>query len=177
MDVNSTVNQGIKSQFVAREVMTEVNGMVEYILNKSSEDSDTPFSWDDVTNLYKDNSDEIAEKQEEIDTIESEDRYTELNDKYNNDELTEDEETEYTALVERIDSLQSKIEELEAEQEDQQEIYEWWMVSSYLADKLSAYGEPIIEGENIWGRTCSGQAILLDSVISSICEDEGILEA
>ena len=67
------------------------------------------------------------------------------------------------------------IEELEQEP---QEIYEWWIVTSYLCDKLRENGEPVLEWGNncYWGRCCTGQAILLDSVISEICSDMEILE-
>jgi len=67
------------------------------------------------------------------------------------------------------------IEELEQEQ---QEIMEWWIVTDYLHRKLSEKGEPVLEWGNnyYWGRCCSGQAIMLDSVISEICSDMEILE-
>jgi len=59
-----------------------------------------------------------------------------------------------------------------------QEIYEYWIVTPYLGEQLREKGEPILEhcGGWIWGRTCTGQAISLDSVISSICYEMGILE-
>lgn len=63
--------------------------------------------------------------------------------------------------------------ELESEP---QEILEWWLVTDWLAEKLKAQGEPILNYADFnywWGRTCSGQAILLDSVIDKICEDLG----
>ena len=51
-------------------------------------------------------------------------------------------------------------------------------MSNWLADKLEAKGKMILHdflGLTIWGRTCSGQAILLDGVISEICNDMAIL--
>lgn len=58
------------------------------------------------------------------------------------------------------------------------EIFEWWIISSFLAGKLKVKGEAVLEwGSNhYWGRTTTGQAIALDSVISSICSDMEILE-
>lgn len=59
------------------------------------------------------------------------------------------------------------------------EAYEHWIVSDWLAGKLEAKGAMVINdfmGLTIWGRTCSGQAILLDNVISKICSDMEILE-
>ena len=55
------------------------------------------------------------------------------------------------------------------------EIYEWWLVSSWLAEKLSQFGQPIFETPygTWWGRTCTGQAIKLDHVMMEIiiCTD------
>lgn len=58
------------------------------------------------------------------------------------------------------------------------EIYEYWAVSDYLAEKLKGHGEPVAEifDFNVWGRGTSGQAILLDYVISKIAEDMEILD-
>ena len=54
--------------------------------------------------------------------------------------------------------------------EDAQEIFEWWVVSDWLAKKLEERGEPILEyGQTTWwGRCTTGQAILLDGVITDI---------
>ena len=59
-----------------------------------------------------------------------------------------------------------------------QEIYEWWIVSRFLYEKLKDKGEPILQWGNnyYWGRGCTGQAILLDDVISEICKDMEILD-
>lgn len=53
------------------------------------------------------------------------------------------------------------------------EIYEYWAVSGWLAQKLQKQGERVdmdFYGLCIWGRTCTGQAILLDAVICSIVQ-------
>lgn len=59
-----------------------------------------------------------------------------------------------------------------------QEVLEWWAVTNWLAEKLKEQGEPIYDSGSVmvWGRCTSGQAILLDLVISRICEDMEILE-
>lgn len=48
---------------------------------------------------------------------------------------------------------------------ESQEVLEWWLVSSWSADKLAEMGEVVLRWQNCewWGRTCSGQAIALDS--------------
>jgi len=58
------------------------------------------------------------------------------------------------------------------------EAYEHWVVSKYLGDKLKDKGEMVDDffGMTVWGRCTSGQAILLDGVISEICNDMEILK-
>lgn len=54
------------------------------------------------------------------------------------------------------------------------EIYEVWIVSDWLADKLRAKGECVTSPDDwiqIWGRGTTGQAICLDYVIQSIVDD------
>jgi len=52
----------------------------------------------------------------------------------------------------------------------QEEILEWWLVTEPFSRFLKAEGEYILEALDCywWGRTCSGQAIYMDSVISDI---------
>jgi len=182
VNVNSSKNQDIKGKFVSREVLSCVTGMVEYIIKQGFEDREAPFSLDDCSNYYTDNSgkiEELTEKkeqlEEEIQDIEN--SIEELEDEDGNkDEEIQTKENEKNKLEEKISSIENKIEELEEEQGEVNEPYEWWIVSSWLCDKLKEKGEVVLEDENIWGRQTSGQAILLDSVISEICSDMGILE-
>lgn len=56
------------------------------------------------------------------------------------------------------------------------EVYEHWIVSRWLADKLEARGEKVdrdFAGLTVWARTTTGQAILLDGVIRDIVRDLG----
>lgn len=76
-------------------------------------------------------------------------------------------------LVEHIQKNQLHVEFCERENlsYDNTEALEHWFVTDWLADKLEDQGEMVIKdfhGLTIWGRTCSGQAILLDGVIASI---------
>lgn len=182
MDKNSSRNQAIKGQFVEREVYTNVNTMVEYILTKSYEDNNAPFSWDDVTNYIVDNSEKIEEleqkieeleeqKQEEIEESETMLENEEISD-FTHERNLENIEKNYSKQIEK---LQEEIDELNEESE-YQEVYEWWMVSGWLCNKLKEHGAVVIEGENIWGRCTTGQHMLLDSIMSDICEDLEILE-
>lgn len=51
------------------------------------------------------------------------------------------------------------------------ELYEWWAVSSWLADHLETHGHVVNRdcyGLIVWGRPTTGQAIKLDGVIVEI---------
>jgi hypothetical protein len=168
-NANSTANQRIKLKFVQREVLRNVNTMTEYILSKSFEDQNAPFTWDEVSTFYTypeyigkyanfSGGNEEA-RQAEIDRLQA------LIDGIESDDITD----EQRAIQEDIE----KLEELETEPA---EVFEWWAVSTWLAEKLEEEGECIINQESIWGRQTTGQAILLDYVISKICAKLEILE-
>lgn len=56
----------------------------------------------------------------------------------------------------------------------QREIFEHWIVSDWLADRLAEKGEKVdkdFAGLTVWGRTTTGQGIASDSVIISITEE------
>ena len=50
------------------------------------------------------------------------------------------------------------------------EVMEWWLVSDWLAGQLDAIDEYVadLNGQKVWGRTCCGQAIAMDSFWESI---------
>ena len=52
------------------------------------------------------------------------------------------------------------------------EIYEWWAVTDWLGDKLIQFDEPVLRNDygTWWGRTCTGQAIILDGIMQKIAE-------
>ena len=55
-------------------------------------------------------------------------------------------------------------------QEHPAEPYEWWRVSSWLCDQLHAIGEVTIDNGygHWWGRTCSGQAWIMDGTLQTV---------
>jgi len=83
-------------------------------------------------------------------------------------------------VIELID--QRSIEGLEEWQEAARdtgpvEVYEWWLVTGYLASRLRGIGEPVLDNEYgcWWGRTCTGQSILLDGTLQRIAASIGSL--
>lgn len=174
MSMYSLKNQEIKRKFVQREVYACVTNMVEYILSKSFEDSEAPFSWYDVQNYHKDYSEEIASLESELDELNGE--LDNLEDVLENGEINEEEyERRKEQLEDQIYEIENEIESLEAKQP---EIYEWWIVSDFLGKQLIKHGEVVLyDGLNyIWGRQGTGQAIYLDGIIHKICEELEILD-
>lgn len=165
---NSTVNQRIKGEFVAKHVYCNVTGMVEYIL-RQDDYKNAPFTLEDIENYW---------------------HYPEYYGKYVNFDggTQEDLDSEIERLEELManmmetdqeqfmNNVQYEIDALNGLEQEPAEIYEWWLVSSFLCEKLEDLGLPVISGENIWGRCTTGQAILLDYAITQICSDMGILE-
>ena len=94
------------------------------------------------------------------------------------DELHEDEECGFT--VSDASDWQELCQDEDIETDGyESEIFEHWTVSGFLARKLAKHGHRVLDdffGLTIWGRPTSGQAILLDGVISDICEGMEILE-
>lgn len=156
-DWDSIVNQEIKERFVRQHVEGCFTTEVAYILSRWG-DSDAPFSYDDVQNYYVPYCEDCGRG-------------------YSTFAETTDDEDE---TVYRCEDCGREYSEDEYDDLDKEptEIYEWWAVSEFLAQKLLSHGESVIEGPLCWywGRGTSGQAILLDGVISRICEEMEILD-
>lgn len=76
------------------------------------------------------------------------------------------------------DDFDSICDDLNLDQLDyNREVFEHWIVTSHFAGQLAEQGESVAElfGLHIWGRTTTGQAILLDYVIGKIADDMKIL--
>ena len=78
-----------------------------------------------------------------------------------------------SAMVEQL-FLSDLISEEDAYPLNGEEVLEWWLVTPWLAERLKREGEIIIESLDCrwWGRTTSGQAIYMDSVIGEICGND-----
>jgi hypothetical protein len=179
---NSTVNQGIKGKFIAREVFCNVNSLVEFSIN--SGDGDAPVTIDDIENMYSlpEWSATVLGESLYFAGGSDSDRNTFLEEfdrlKDETEELFEKEEiseTTYEHNLEIIEENRREVEDLESEPQD---IMEWWAVSEFLYRKLKEKGHPVADAGScyVWGRCTSGQAILLDYVITEICAEMGILE-
>jgi len=179
---NSSDNQRIKGQFIETHVNVNVGQMVEFIL--SSQDYYLkPFDFDDIKNMYilKEWSDTLQGETITFNGGSQEDKCNFLEeferlegateDLFNEKGISEETHDRNMSIIDasRDDFLES------TEDEEAQDVMEWWSCSSYLIGKLSEMNEPVITEENIWGRCTSGQAILLDYCITKVCADMGIL--
>ena len=174
-NVNSVINQDIKGKFVAREVYCNVNSLVEYCLKQGYEDSDSPINSDELENYYsypeyygqcaKFEGGSKEERDAEIQRLKE--RLDELGPKGKRSETPKE-----------IEQIENEIEELENLESEPQEVYEWWAVSRYLYGQLKEQNCVVCDCGScyVWGRTTTGQAILLDGVISRICSEMEILE-
>jgi len=91
---------------------------------------------------YIDNSEQIEELEEQIEELE--------------DLITEDSTEEQDAETqEKIDAIREQIEELEEEQDNQREVFQWFIVDSQGADILKEAGEIVYYNETLdlylWG--------------------------
>jgi len=163
-DYNSSKNQTIKMKFVQREVYACISDMAEYLFGY---DGDKYADWDEWENLYITRCPECGEVVDEWKEVDETDvEHIESDDIANG-------YMDYGVKCPHCGAIHE-----EEPEPERQEIYEYWIVSSWLGEKLREKGEPVLErgGGWIWGRTCTGQAILLDDVISEICYDMEILE-
>lgn len=181
---NDGKNQGIKQKFVGQHVFCNVNSLVEYCLSKGFEDSDSPVNLDEIENyysypewstklqgetLYFDGGSEDDKEKflEEFDRLKEDSEQL-----FENEEISEETNDRNLELIEEA---RNEFNELETEPV---EIFEWWAVSEFLYRKLKENGYCVVDTGScyVWGRTTTGQAILLDYVITQICAEMEILE-
>jgi len=126
------------SEFVKREVLCCQSSLVEELLSKEI------FSYDDIQNIYPTFDEEEIEAGVECPSC--------------------------TQVVSKTDSVTGQCEDCFEDEKEPQEVFEWWAVSGWLSEKLMEAGEPILENEHgvWWGRTTTGQAIMIDGVIRGL---------
>jgi len=96
----------------------------------------------------------------------------------------DDEDEATTAAIESVtEAIREQVQDIVTTQDEYQticnehdldydydEVYEHWLVSDWLARRLTDKGEITgeVAGLTVWGRCCSGQSICMDSVIQEI---------
>ena len=159
-------NQRVLNKLVGREVIQNVSYLVDHFMKNPEALQGSDYSYDDLLEIAQvpDYETSIQNWMHDIDKSELE-------------EFCQDND---------IDDLNEYIEDIGGEEFCQdndieivyREVLEHWVVTDYFGRKLQEHGEAVMELFNltIWGRTTSGQAILLDRVIEDIGEEMEILE-
>lgn len=163
---NSNKNQEIKRKFVEIEVIYCVSSWVGDSLVKDlikyEDIENTSYYYADLSDNYFEGS--YEEKEALIEELEE--KIMELDDEptLNSDE--------------KIERLQNDVLILTEAELENREVFEWWLVTEWLFEKLRDKEEVVIDSNygHIWGRCTTGQAILLDYIITEICNDLEILE-
>ena len=149
IDGNSSVNQEIKGRFVAREVLACFSYEMEAVLEASAnQTSKAKYPLPSFDDIENLYQNTCGYCGEAFD---------------NNIDICPDCEKN------------GHIEELE---QQPQEVFEWRIVTSWFYEKLKARGCVVLEWGNnhYWGRCTTGQAILLDGIITDICKEMEILD-
>lgn len=186
---DSSVNQRIRSRLVEREVMHNLCQTVQFAMKHAENDDDVDY--DDIMSLC--GGDDWEEPgRDRISDMDRNDLLTALGeygaDLPGVDEDNEDEDADEggdlsddqlrAMLIECIDGDWQEFCETERLDPHDLDVYEHWAVTSWFKRRLAERGE--ITGElldfDVWGRTCTGQAIALDHVIASIAAEMEILE-
>ncbi len=180
-DYNSRTNQDIKGRFVAREVLTCFSYEMESIFKFGYETSNNDLpTFEDIENYYYFDTEQVIY---EIIQYFNDDMLDYANDSntYNRRCKTEGDFEVFlnTLYDEDLEEIANHFNiNIDDARSTPHEIYEYWIVTSYMYEKLKAEGQPVFEWGNncYWGRCTTGQAILLDHVISLICEEMEILD-
>jgi len=186
---DSEVNQRIRRRLVEREVMHNLCSTVEFVTQYGQEAEQ--IDYDELMGLLS-GQDWEEPARDHISDMDRNDLLTALGeygaDLPGVDEDNEDDDADEGGDLSDDQLRQMLIEEIggdwqefcETERLDPHDldVYEHWAVTSWFKRRLAEHGE--ITGElldfDVWGRTCTGQAIAMDHVIASIAAEMEILE-
>ena len=162
MNYNSSKNQEITRKLVEREVIQCQTHLICNLLEQGTPD----FSWDEMENIYE----YTFELDGQWFTLNGVEREKMIEDLQNEIDNTDNELA--------IEVLEEKIDTIENADSDTVEVFEWWSVNDWFAEKLKEQGEVILDNDYgiWWGRATTGQMIWMDYVIGKIAEDMEILE-
>jgi len=153
--------EGLKavSDFLKNDVLAGQTLLVNELLAHSGTSERPSFWWDDVANSYA-----IPEH-----GIIAESLDDDGNTVY---------QLEVGELIQSFHETEEDARQASLDYEEPREIFEWWLVSDWLADKLYRAGEPVLRNAygTWWGRTTTGQDLHIDEVIVSIAAQQGVID-
>ncbi|AGH32111.1 hypothetical protein VPHG_00044 [Vibrio phage 11895-B1] len=157
-NLNDSQKQKLVDRMLNDHPLRLQNTLVEYVLQKSYEDLDAPFSYEDITNFEYYGEVCINDEWEEFTESERDEKVSEL----------EDEQTDLEIDDPEWDEIQEIIDDLNNMDFDQlPEIYQWFSCSDWLIRELESKGQCTLDDE-FWGRQCCGQSVVLDNVMQEI---------
>ena len=162
--------QRVCGDFVNREVYCCVSTMAEYILKKSWEDSEAPFSNDDIENPMQSAYISIFGESYEIADESELDEWKSKQEDINDELLNCEKISEFT-YEKYTEQIQEAYDEALEQIQEYKEIFEYWICSPWLISKLSERNEAVIPHEQIWCRCTTGQSISIDGVIREIIKE------
>lgn len=162
----------LAEKYITKEILCLDSTFVEAALdlqNEMTNDFTKAFSFDNVENLYYISPDWIADNlsPEQIAA-------------FNKAGFTspDDLETLFDNSLaglnqEEIALLSQALHQWTYKDSETHIIYEWYRVTNWLASKLIQNGQPVLANDYgyWWGRTCTGQAIILDGTIREIAKN------
>lgn len=175
------INQDICRKLVDREVIYCVSGLVDHFAkNNEALDGSDYDAEDDLWPLLsrKDWLEPALRELGDMDRDELIEALDELFDVTEGDASTDDIRKMLRDELESADSeKQMEFCEERGVDPDEDEVYEHWIVSDFFKRRLDELGEATGElfGMDIWGRTCTGQAIYCDGVIEKVARGMEIL--
>ena len=140
---------------ISNEILAVQSSLVEKLLSENIIQIDT------IQNYYHYHVDNKLTGSDEYMSSDEFDTYKEkIEEKINDLESDEKDATEWQEHLDELENIESQ----------PQEIYEWWLISDWLKEKLLAEGEPVLDTDYgiWWGRTSSGQQIVADGIIQKI---------
>lgn len=157
--------------YLERDVLKCDSSLIHDLLNYAdgSGKLDQNFTYDNVSNFYKYSEHYISDLSAEEKSILAKYSITDVEDIDDllHTEISADEECLPEPDVQLLENIHQDYEE-----RNSQEIYEWWAVAEWLAKDLISIGEPVLVNDygQWWGRTCTGQAIILDGTMQKIAK-------
>ena len=164
--VHSAENQEILRRLVDREVYQNISMLVSHFLQNPEALTGSGYDYDEILDLCEIRDYETAAQDEGWKEFEN----------YIDDEFFYfyNEEKEIGSAAETWADLCDD----EGIDPVYDPVYEHWVVSDFFRRKLEEKGEVTTSdffGMEVWGRGCTGQAIMLDGVIAEIAIDMEIL--
>lgn len=152
------------------------NDVIEYILSCNDYEN-APFTYDDIENMYVDNSEEIEVIENKIELIEE---FIDNTEQDYIDSVCKKLDKKHENAQNKLEQLEQEKSDLEDEQDEPQEVMQWFKVSGWLFRQLQERGAVVLESpcSYYWGRCSFGQSVTLDSVIQDCYKDNiNVIEA